>query len=100
MEWMLFVARMLQIFEWDKDKAESNLRKHEISFWEAASVFSDPLSLTIDDPIHSLEEQRFVIIGVSEYERLLVVVHTIRGENIRIISARQATRQERKTYEG
>ena len=86
-------------FEWNIEKAESNLQKHGVSFDEAATVFFDPLSITIPDPLHSGEESRFVIAGLSRRQNYLVVVHTERGENIRIISARPATPSERKKYE-
>ena len=86
-------------FEWDEEKAKKNLKKHGVSFDEAATVFGDPLALTIDDPLHSEEEERFLTLGESERRRLLVVVATERGENIRIISVRVATRRERKDYE-
>ena len=86
-------------FEWEDSKAEANLRKHGVSFAEASTVFSDFLSLTIPDPPHSAGEERLVIIGCSEKQRLLVVVHTERGNVIRIVSARKATPHERKTYE-
>jgi uncharacterized DUF497 family protein len=86
-------------FEWDDNKARINLAKHRISFEEASTVFGDPLSLTIADPEHSEVEERFIIIGQSHQGKLLVVVHTERGDNIRIISARRATRRERKAYE-
>ncbi len=86
-------------FEWDDAKASQNRTKHGVAFEEAATVFADTLSLTIDDPLHSVEEERFVTIGESALRRLLVVVHTERGDTIRIISARQATRRERKDYE-
>jgi hypothetical protein len=86
-------------FEWDADKAEVNLRKHGVSFQEAATVFTTPLSLTYHDPDHSHEEQRYLTIGTSQAERLLMVSHTERGERIRIISARKATRRERTRYE-
>lgn len=86
-------------FEWDATKAESNLAKHAVSFEEAATVFGDPVSITIPDPAHSQTEVRFVILGHSHHGRLLVVVHTERGDNIRIISARLASRHERKQYE-
>lgn len=86
-------------FEWDEKKARKNLKKHGVSFEEAATVFGDPLSLTIDDPLHSKYEKRFVTMGGSIRRRILVVVHTERGDNIRIISARVATRRERRTYE-
>jgi uncharacterized protein len=86
-------------FEWDPRKAASNLSKHGVSFTEAASVFSDPLSLTFDDPDHSSAEERFIIIGTSESGRLLIVAHIDRDEVIRIISARLTTGAERKIYE-
>jgi len=86
-------------FEWDARKATANFRKHGVSFDESATVFSDPLSATGDDPDHSLEEMRFVTFGVSSSGRLLVVAHVEFEDVIRIISARQATRAERKLYE-
>ena len=86
-------------FEWDENKADRNLKKHGVSFEEASTVFGDPLSLTIGDPLHSEEEDRFVILGESHRRRFLVVVFTERGESIRIISARLASRRERKQYE-
>jgi uncharacterized DUF497 family protein len=86
-------------FEWDDAKAEQNKLKHLVSFEEAATVFGDPLSLTIDDPLHSQQEERFVTVGESARHRLLVVVHTDRGERVRIISAREATSRERRDYE-
>ena len=87
------------IFEWDPQKAESNIEKHGVSFEEASTVFRDPLSITIGDPLHSTDEQRMVQIGISHKNRLLVVVHTERSGNIRIISARKATKNERNNYE-
>lgn len=86
-------------FEWDKEKAASNLRKHDVSFEEASTAFADDLSLTGDDPDHSHVERRLVTFGVSSAGRLLVVSHTERSGHIRIISARPATRAERKFYE-
>jgi len=86
-------------FEWDGEKASSNVEKHEVSFDEAATSFGDPLSITIPDPDHSADEDGFVLLGQSYLARLLVVVHTERGERIRIISARLATRRERRDYE-
>ncbi len=86
-------------FEWDSTKARSNLSKHAISFEEASTAFADPNSITITDPIHSLMEERFVLLGQSFRGKLIVVVHTERGENIRIMSARRANRKERRTYE-
>lgn len=85
-------------FEWDRTKAASNLRKHAVSFEEASTVFGDPFSYTIPDPMHSVGEKRFVILGRSSANRLLVVVHLERGDNIRIISARRASRKERNRY--
>jgi uncharacterized DUF497 family protein len=90
---------MTGIFAWNPEKARSNLRKHGISFQEAVSVFADPLSVTIPDPLHSHEEERFVLLGMSEGFRLLVVVHTDEGDRIRLISAREADRRERRIYE-
>lgn len=86
-------------FEWDERKASRNLGKHGISFDKASTVFGDPLSLTIPDPLHSDAEDRLVTIGHSDGGRTLVVVHSEKGEVIRIISAREATRHEKKTYE-
>ena len=90
---------MEEYFEWDKRKAWLNLKKHRVSFEEAMTVFRDPLSITIPDPIHSEDEERSVIIGESIKKRLLVIVHTDRGYKIRIISARTAENNERKNYE-
>jgi uncharacterized DUF497 family protein len=87
------------IFDWDKEKAESNLAKHLVSFQEASTVFGDPLSDTFNDPEHSGNEHRFIIIGHSDNDRLLFVSHTDDGKTVRIISAREATRAERKQYE-
>jgi uncharacterized DUF497 family protein len=84
---------------WDPDKADSNLQKHHVSFLEAATVFGDPLGGIIDDPDHSTTEARFVIMGVFEKFRLLVVVFTEENDTIRIISARQAIKSERHHYE-
>ncbi len=86
-------------FEWDDDKAEENLKKHGVSFSEASIVFRDLLSMTIPDPLHSDVENRFIIIGESNLQRILVVVHTYREDKIRIISARSATSRERREYE-
>jgi len=86
-------------FEWDEEKAKKNLNKHGVSFEEASAVFGDPLAITIPDPLHSEDEDRFITLGESSRRRLLVVVSTERGDNIRIISARVATRRERKDYE-
>jgi len=87
------------IFEWDFKKAKTNIEKHGVSFEEASTAFRDPLSLTIDDPLHSRDEERLVLIGMSYNNHLLVIVHAERGDNIRIISARKATKKERKYYE-
>lgn len=86
-------------FEWDSDKAGTNLRKHRVSFEEASTIFADSLAVTIHDPVHSDEEERYIILGVSVENRLLVVVFTDREDRIRIISARVASRRERKDYE-
>ncbi len=86
-------------FEWDPEKAETNQKKHGVSFHEASTVFGDPLALTFNDPDHSVRERRFLTFGHSILNRLLVVVHAERADKIRIISARRATRQERKIYE-
>ncbi len=89
------------IFQWDKAKSQSNLKKHGVSFEEAKTVFSDELGRVMPDPDHSLGEERFILLGTSSYMRLLVVCHceVINGE-IRIISARKASTHERKQYEG
>lgn len=87
------------IFEWDEQKEKANVKKHKITFAEAETIFYDPYALTISDPDHSTEENRFIDIGMSEKHRILLVVYTERKENIRIISARKATASERKIYE-
>ena len=86
-------------FEWDRQKEKRNRRKHGVSFDEAVTVFYDPLSATFDDHDHSDGEQRFITIGFSSCNRLLVVGHTERGEALRIINARSATAHERKRHE-
>ncbi len=86
-------------FEWDPAKAESNLKEHGVSFDDATTVFHDTLSITIADPDHSDSENRFIDIGMSYRMELLVVSYTERNHRIRIISARRATRAERKDYE-
>lgn len=86
-------------FEWDDEKAELNQRKHGVSFAEAMTVFGDPLSLTGYDPDHSDDEDRYLTMGSSAEGRLLLVSHTDRGAKVRIISARPASRRERKDYE-
>jgi uncharacterized DUF497 family protein len=85
--------------EWDPWKAEQNLRKHGVSFAEAATVLADPLSETAHDPAHSDREDRFLTVGHSAQKRLLIVAHTERDNHIRIISARELTRSERRVYE-
>lgn len=87
-------------FEWDPKKARINLAKHGVSFKEAATAFGDPLSMTQFDPDHSEAEDRFVLLGATSRGRLVVVSHTERGARVRIISARVATRRERRTYAG
>ena len=86
-------------FEWDHGKAELNLKKHGITFSEAATVFGDPLAITFDDPDHSVDEDRFITFGLSRFNHQLVVSHTEREGKMRITSARPMTRQERKIYE-
>ncbi|MDZ7780354.1 MAG: BrnT family toxin [Gemmatimonadota bacterium] len=86
-------------FDWDPAKAASNAKKHGITFPEAATAFSDPLSLTIPDPMRSLGEARFVLMGLSYRGRLVVVAHAEAEDSIRIISARSATNAERRSYE-
>lgn len=86
-------------FEWDAVKAESNLRKHGVAFHNASTVFGDPLATTFPDPDHSVGEARYVTIGVTERGNLVVVAHVERGKKVRIVSARLATRRERRFYE-
>ena len=86
-------------FEWDEDKAQENLKKHGIGFDEAISVFNDSLSLTIPDIKHSVGEERFIDIGLSNRNRLIIVVYTERNNVIRLISSRLATKKEKKSYE-
>ena len=86
-------------FTWDPAKASANLRRHGVSFIEASTAFADTLSITIPDPDHSVSEERFVLVGHSDRDRLLIVAHVERGDLIRIINARLATRHERNTYE-
>lgn len=86
-------------FEWDPAKAARNARKHGVSFVEAASVLGDPLSITAPDPDHSQDEERFIIVGISNRSRLLIVAVAERGSRIRIISARGLTNRERQAYE-
>jgi uncharacterized protein len=87
------------VFTWDPKKAATNLRKHLVDFHEAATVLNDPLSTTFPDPDHSSHELRFLTVGISRRKRVLVVAHTEEAETVRIISARQATRHERRFYE-
>ena len=86
-------------FEWDPEKARTNVTKHDVTFDEASTAFEDILSVTISDPLHSEDEARFVLIGYSYRGKLLVVVHTDRNDRVRIISARPATRRERISHE-
>ena len=86
-------------FEWDPRKAKINLRKHGVSFTEAGTIFGYELAITVSDPDHSSDEDRFITIGWSDRRRLLIVSHTDRGNRIRIISARELTKAERKEYE-
>jgi uncharacterized protein len=86
-------------FEWDSEKAAENLRKHGVSFDEAATAFFDPLSVTIPDPDHSAGEQRFITMGASSTGKLLVAAHTESGSTLRIISARPPSATERKRHE-
>lgn len=90
---------MSLLFEWDPRKARRNLEKHGVSFDEASTAFRDTMSITVRDPMHSEDEERFVLLGYSYRNRLLVVVHTDRGDRIRIISARPATKRETIRYE-
>ena len=87
------------IYEWDAEKAKGNLRKHRISFEDAATVFLDPLALTFPDPDHSSGEDREITIGRSRREQVVFVSHCQRGDRVRIISARKATRGEHRQYE-
>lgn len=86
-------------FEWDEHKAATNERKHGVTFEEAATCFYDPLQVAYYDPDHSEEEDRDILIARSDHDRLLLVIYTLRGEAIRIISARQLTRRETQDYE-
>ncbi|MBC8140550.1 MAG: BrnT family toxin [Armatimonadetes bacterium] len=86
-------------FEWDTDKADINVEKHGVTFEEAQTVFNDGLAAFFDDVLHSDHEDRYLIVGYSNQDRLLYVSHTVRSEKIRIISARAATKRERETHE-
>lgn len=90
---------MKLIFEWDERKAQANLRKHKISFEEAKTVFDDPFLLTFPDRKHSESEERYINIGTSQKGRILIVIHTEQEQNMRLISCRKATRNERRVYE-
>jgi uncharacterized DUF497 family protein len=99
-KYLLTIAgAIMLLFEWDKEKAKRNFLKHNVSFEEASTAFADPFSLTIYDPLHSNEEDRFILLGKSYKNRLVVVVHTERRDRIRIISARRATKREKEQYE-
>ena len=87
-------------FEWDSKKAGKNLEKRGLSFEEAATAFGDPQSLSDYDPDHSEDEDRFILLGATHVRRLVVVSYTDRGESVRLIRARLATRRERRTYAG
>ncbi len=86
-------------FEWDRTKAARNAERHGVTFEEASTAFGDALSFTIGDPDHSEDEDRYVLLGESYRGRLLVVAHTDRGDSVRLISARLASRSERRAYE-
>ncbi len=86
-------------FEWNPGKAKSNISKHRVTFEEAMSAFRDPLSLTTPDPDHSELEDRLILMGLSDRQRLLVVIYVERGENLRLISARVADPDEKREYE-
>lgn len=90
---------MALIFEWNEEKSKENLRKHGVSFDEAKTVFNDPLAMTIADPGHSSREDRYIDMGMSSRGRILMVWHTERGPNIRIIGSRKATPSQRRQYE-
>jgi uncharacterized protein len=87
------------LFEWDTEKAAANAEKHGVTFDEASTVFGDPLAILIPDPDHSVAKERYVLLGMSSRHRLLVVAHAERPPRTRMISARRATRKERRTYE-
>ena len=90
---------MEYIFEWDPKKAESNARKHGVTFEEASTAFGDPLSLLMSDADHSLNEERYLVLGMSNQQKLLVVAFAERPPRTRLISARRATAAERRRYE-
>src|SRR6185503_5115989 len=91
--------RMAYVFEWDARKASRNYRKHGVTFDEATSVFGDPFAVLMPDPDHSIRELRYLVLGMSERQRLLVVAFAERTPRTRLISARHATRRERRGYE-
>lgn len=93
------MKRGLLEFAWDPTKAKSNLRKHRVSFEEAASAFSDVLAAVYEDPDHSVREKRYLMIGTSEQGRLLHIAYADQGKQIRIITARKVTKRERELYE-
>ncbi len=86
-------------FDWDTKKADSNYKKHNVTFQEAATVFGDPLAITYSDPDHSTCEYRYITFGLSQFNQLLIVSHTECDGKLRIISARPMTKKERKIYE-
>jgi uncharacterized DUF497 family protein len=86
-------------FEWDIKKATTNVKKHGVTFQEAATIFGDPLAITFDDPDHSMKENRYITFGQSLQKRLIVVSHTERGDRTRIVNARLMERKERRIYE-
>jgi len=86
-------------FEWDAEKARTNFARHSVSFDEAATVFGDPLAVSIDDPDHSQDERRFLTTGMSKRQRLVIVAHADRAGRVRIINAREVTARERSQYE-
>jgi len=86
-------------FEWDPKKATVNVKKHGVTFQEAATIFGDPLAITFNDPDHSINENRYITFGLSFQKRLIVVSHTERGDRTRIINARLMDRKERRIYE-
>jgi uncharacterized protein len=97
------MRKLLTLFMWNSSgirrRRAQNLRKHGVSFHEAATVFGDLLGTTVRDPDHSLTEERYIIVGMSDRQRLVIVAYTERDDRIRIISARQLTRTEREVYE-
>jgi uncharacterized DUF497 family protein len=96
---MVVGATVKPNFEWDPDKAEKNISKHDVDFDEASSVFDDPMFITFLDEEHSIDEERYITIGSSNKGRLLLVAHAERSDRIRIISARKATKNEEKFYQ-